>query len=82
MVKSDKDNQISLINRNFQYLGDKMPQIATDIATVAYAAKKEYILSTDSIWNGNVVGVEIPEERSIDIDSPVDLKIAKLLFEE
>mgnify|MGYP001229898830 CR=1 FL=1 len=82
MVKSDKDNQISLINRNFSIFRRQDAPNCYDVATVAYAAKKEYILSTDSIWNGNVVGVEIPEERSIDIDSPVDLKIAKLLFEE
>ena len=40
---------------------------------------KEFILKNNSIWDGKVSGVEIPFERSIDIDDLVDFEIATFL---
>ena len=53
-----------------------------DIATVAYAARPEFILRASSIWDGKIRGVEIPPERAVDIDTPVDYAIARFLKEQ
>lgn len=36
----------------------------------------------DSLWNGRVALYEMPRERSIDIDHPIDFKIVELLMQE
>ena len=41
----------------------------------------EFILNSSSMWDGTVVGVEIPRSRSIDIDDELDFSIAKFLME-
>jgi CMP-N-acetylneuraminic acid synthetase len=52
-----------------------------DVATVAYAAKPSFILQANGIWDGRVAVVEIPRERSLDIDTPFDLLIAESLVQ-
>ena len=52
-----------------------------DMTTVAYVARTDFILRAKSIWDGNVVGIEIPAERALDIDTPLDFAIAKILME-
>ena len=51
-----------------------------DVDTVAYAARPEYILSTDSLLGGRTRAVIVPEERSIDIDTELDFVIADFLY--
>ncbi len=51
-----------------------------DITTVAYVLKTDFIRNANNIWEGNVCGVEVPQERSIDIDNYLDYKIANFLF--
>ena len=53
-----------------------------EITTVAYAARPAYIMSTDSLLDGDIEGCIIPEERTIDIDSEHDLLIAELLMQK
>lgn len=53
-----------------------------DITTVAYALKTDFLVKSKSIWDGEVYGVKIPLERSIDIDNYLDYKIANWIFEE
>jgi N-acylneuraminate cytidylyltransferase len=52
------------------------------MTTVAYVSRPEFILKASSIWDGSVVGVEIPRERSIDIDNALDFAIAQFLMEQ
>jgi N-acylneuraminate cytidylyltransferase len=54
---------------------------AYDITTVAYAFKTEYILKSNSLFEGKVGAIIVPEDRALDIDSEFDFKIAKLLME-
>lgn len=53
-----------------------------DIATVAYASRPDFIMNARSIWDGRVRGVEVPYERAIDIDTPVDYAIARFIKEQ
>lgn len=50
-----------------------------DIATVCYAVRTEYILSTDAIMAGDTVAVIVPPERAVDIDTDLDLVIAEAI---
>tara|TARA_Y100001968_G_C19438650_1_gene761262 strand:+ start:984 stop:1691 length:708 start_codon:yes stop_codon:yes gene_type:complete len=52
-----------------------------DLTTVAYVAKPDFILSAKSIWEGKVTTVNVPYERCIDIDNPMDFAIARFLME-
>ena len=44
------------------------------------AEKPNYILQNKSIFSGKVNAVVIPKERSLDIDTIYDLKLARLLY--
>ena len=52
-----------------------------DMTTVAYVASPQFILSHDRVFAGRVKAVEIPKERAVDIDTPLDFAIAKALLE-
>lgn len=51
-----------------------------DMTTVAYACTPEYVKSNTPLMECRVRVVEIPAERAIDIDEPLDLEIAKFLW--
>ncbi|KTL61781.1 acylneuraminate cytidylyltransferase [Photorhabdus laumondii subsp. laumondii] len=53
-----------------------------DLTTVVYVTSPNYILNKKSIFEGNVVSIEVPKERSIDIDDILDFRFAELLFNE
>lgn len=53
-----------------------------DITTVAYAARPAFVLSASSMFQGRVRGVLVPDERALDIDTPLDLRIAEFLMAE
>lgn len=50
-----------------------------DITTVAYAARPEFVLKAGSIFAGRVKAVQVPRERSLDIDTPFDFMVAEAL---
>jgi N-acylneuraminate cytidylyltransferase len=52
-----------------------------DMTTVAYVAKPKFVLDNNSLFSGNVYSVNIPVERSIDIDTLFDFEIAEFLFQ-
>ncbi len=52
-----------------------------DITTVVYAYRSSYILEGGSVMGGRISSIEIPRSRSIDIDEPIDLEIARFLYE-
>lgn len=80
MVKKDLNNCVDLVIRGGdQYSRRQDTPDVFDITTVCYVGKPESILTQNSIFEGKVVGVEIPRERAIDIDTPLDFKIAEFL---
>jgi N-acylneuraminate cytidylyltransferase len=50
-----------------------------DMTTVAYVARPSFVLSASAIFDGRVRVVEVPQERSIDIDTPYDFMLAECL---
>ena len=79
MVTKENEKLNLLIDNNQVFRRQDSPK-SFDITTVAYALKTDFIRVSDNIWQGNVFGVEIPLERSIDIDNFLDYKIANFLF--
>lgn len=53
-----------------------------DLTTVAYLAKPEFILTGNGIFDGTVRSVAVPRERAIDIDTPLDLFLARAIYNE
>jgi len=53
-----------------------------DMTTVAYAAKAAFVLENNSVFDGSVGLVIVPEERALDIDTLLDFKIADFLMME
>jgi CMP-N-acetylneuraminic acid synthetase len=54
--------------------------IVFDMTTVAYVIKSKFIFASDNLFNGKVYAVNIPTNRAIDIDTPLDFQIAEYLF--
>ncbi len=51
-----------------------------DITTVAYVARPEFILTSNGIFEGRVLAVEVPSERAVDIDTELDFQFAEFLM--
>ena len=81
MVKKREDNQVDLvIHQGNKYSRRQDTPEVFDLTTVCYVGKPSTILTKNSIFEGKVVGVEIPRERAIDIDTELDFQIAEFLF--
>lgn len=51
-----------------------------EIVPVAYAARTQYVLEAAHMLEGRVRGVTIPRDRSVDIDTEFDFRIAEALI--
>ena len=80
-VNVDNDGWISgveaLASNRFTRRQQLPPQ--HKIVPVAYAATVSHVLECESLFGGAVAGVQVPWERSIDIDTEFDLQMAELL---
>jgi CMP-N-acetylneuraminic acid synthetase len=82
MVTADSDGRIKLVAGDGTIKRRQDSKVCFDMTTVAYVSRPEFILKASNMWHGSVVGVEIPRERSIDIDNALDFAIARFLMEE
>jgi len=83
MVTIDESGLAHLVNRPSQKITvrQEAPPIY-DITTVAYVTSPNFILSADGVLDGKVGAVVIPQERAIDIDTPIDFYIADCLLKK
>ena len=51
-----------------------------DMTTVAYVTRPDFILSADTLFQGKVKAVIIPEGRALDIDTEMDFAFAEFLL--
>ena len=82
MVKIVDKKKIEIVNNNKNKIIDtrqRAPKVY-DMTTVCYVATPNYILQNKSIFSGSVGAVIVPQHRALDIDTPFDLKIARLLY--
>lgn len=83
MVTVDKDGYAKIAISPKDGVGITRRQDAPvlyDVTTVAYVARPEFIMTTDSIYSGKVKAVVIPKERALDIDTELDFYIAECLM--
>ena len=81
MVRRDPDGSLRLAVEGQFHRRQDAPQLF-DMTTVAYAAKADYILSANSIFDGKVRAVQIPRERALDIDTELDLLMGRFLIDK
>jgi N-acylneuraminate cytidylyltransferase len=55
--------------------------VVYDMTTVAYVANPEFVMTRNGTFEGRVRHVHIPIERALDIDTPLDFKIAEYLID-
>lgn len=53
-----------------------------DMTTVCYVTRPDFILDNFGVFSGRVRSVIIPHDRAIDIDNPIDFKMAELFVNE
>ena len=76
-----EDQQVRLVNppTSAIYNRQAAPKVY-DITTVAYAARPNFILRANSLFEGTVDAVVIPADRALDIDTQMDFDVAELLM--
>lgn len=80
MVRVDDDGQATLVIEPPQRIHRRQEAPAVfDVGTVAFVVRPEYVLGASSIYDGRVRAVEVPAERSLDIDTETDLAFAEFL---
>ena len=80
MVKEHTDGTVGLIipPQTEIYRRQDAP-LVYDMATVAYVVEPEFVMTHESTFEGRVRAVHVPLERSIDVDTLMDFKIAEIL---
>lgn len=79
MVTTKHDGYVALAEEGHRYANRQDAPKLFDLATVAYVARPEFIISASRYFDGNVRLIEVPRERALDIDTPFDFEIAALL---
>jgi N-acylneuraminate cytidylyltransferase len=80
MVKQNEDGSVELVNRAATgvYRRQDAPEVF-DITTVVYAAKPEFVLEKNALFDGKVTSVLIPKVRAVDIDDIYDFMLAEAI---
>jgi CMP-N-acetylneuraminic acid synthetase len=74
-----KNNKLKVIENKKNITRRQDAPECFDMTTVCYVFKPDYIIKNSNFFRGNTGFVEIPKERSIDIDSYFDYKIINLI---
>jgi CMP-N-acetylneuraminic acid synthetase len=80
MVKRHVDGTVSLvIPPEGPVVRRQDAPVVYDITPVAYVARPEFVMTRNGMFEGHVRLVHIPAERAVDIDTPLDFRIAECL---
>lgn len=81
MVKYNEQGFVELVNKPQGEVARRQdaPQVF-DITTTVYASTPEFILNHYGLFSGIVISVEVPKERSIDIDDIYDFRLAEIIL--
>ena len=81
MIKKKNDNFYKIISPTKKKIHNRQDaKKVYDVCTVAYVSTPSYILKNKDMFQGKVDMIEIPKNRSIDIDDEHDFDIASYLF--
>ena len=81
MVKTNADGTVGLVIPPQSAIARRqdVPTVY-DMTTVAYVARPEFVMTCNSLFEGQVRAVHVPTERAIDIDTLLDFQIAECLL--
>lgn len=81
MIKKNEDDSVGLVIPPEGLVQRRQDApVVYDITTVAYAVKPEFVFSHNGLFEGRAGAVHVPVERSLDIDTMWDFKIAESMF--
>lgn len=81
MVKTHPDGTMGLVISPQSAVARRQDAPAVyDMATVAYVARPEFVMTHNATFDGRVRAVHVPKERAIDIDTMLDFQIAECLL--
>lgn len=81
MVKTNADSTVGLVIPPQSAIARRQDApIVFDMATVAYVARTEFVMTHNATFEGRVRAVHVPTERAIDIDTLLDFQIAECLL--
>lgn len=81
MVKVNSDGCVSLVIPPDSAVSRRQDvPVVYDVTTVGYVAKPDFVMSSSGIFEGRVRHVHVPAERALDIDTPLDFKLAEFLM--
>lgn len=84
MVRVDPDGTVGVAMplQGEVHRRQEVPFKIFNITTVAYVTRPSYIQQANGLFDGKVNAVEIPPERAVDIDTPIDFEFAEFLLEK
>ncbi|MDD2932308.1 MAG: acylneuraminate cytidylyltransferase family protein [Methylotenera sp.] len=81
MVKANEDGTVGLVIPPESTIARRQDApVVYDMATVAYVAEPEFVMTHNATFEGRVRMVHVPTERAIDIDTLLDFQIAECLL--
>lgn len=81
MVKTNADGTVGLVIPPHSAIARRQDAPAVfDMATVAYVARPEFVMTHTATFEGRVRAVHVPTERAIDIDTLLDFQMAECLL--
>lgn len=81
MVKTDADGTVGLVIPPPSVVSRRQDApMVYDMATVAYVARPEFVMTHNATFEGRVKAVHVPIERAIDIDKLLDFQLAECLL--
>lgn len=81
MVRTHADGTVGLVIPPQSAIARRQDSpMVFDMATVAYVARPEFVMTHNATFEGRVRAVHVPTERAIDIDTLLDFQIAECLL--
>ena len=82
MVKVEKNIPNLIIDSDLPPKSRQEAPLLFDMNASIYLWRRETLLKEDSLFINKTIFYEMPEERSIDIDSPLDFRVVEMLLNE
>lgn len=81
MVRRDEQGYVSpLMPRDPRLCRRQDAPPAYDIVPLAYVTRPDYVMRAENMFAGRILGVPVPEERSLDIDTELDFQFAEFMM--
>lgn len=80
MVEVGEDQSLNVILNKHNIARRQDAPHVFDITTVVYACTTQHVLQSERLFDGRVVGIEVPKERAVDIDDIYDFYLAEAIL--